>query len=110
MKNPDKTRQNKFNLLDSLNKEELLLLIKQKAIWSLTEHDILSVKWDIMVKKASTMAAQSISLSQAEGHKAFLESQKLWDRADRLGKKADVIFKQMEKLWSQRNKPNAQPG
>jgi hypothetical protein len=92
--------------LSKLNKEELLHLLdtlqKRSFFFRIRDYDILNTKWEVTSAKAQRPRDESIKEREAAGYeydlktrKARLEADAKWERAEKLGEKADRFFEKM---------------
>ena len=58
-----------------------------------TERQMASVRWLRLQKMAADKRDRSIFIGKKHTRESFYESQKLWNDANRLSKKADKLYK-----------------
>jgi hypothetical protein len=103
------------SLLKGMTRQELCILLKRILKYSpygINRRHVLSARWEGLADQAQRLRKQAVGLMKNHhfADKEYQDGLILWDKADRIDKKADVIFQQMEEVWNQSSRPNAQPG
>lgn len=91
--------------LEDLSKRELLILIREKALFSYSERDLLWVKWRSLARLSEQQMDEGIKVMESAkgdmspvGRASYKEGSDLFGSGLRTGKRADKLYERIEAL------------